>query len=289
MAMKTFEYKIELFSLESIPTEYYAYQKLKEYPLKSDVVYLAIPWSVLINRKEIASLDIGKIKNCDFTICQHVNYRKILPFLRKSGIRVLFAPHVNGWHANIRVLPFPHYAANGVNPACDKDILYSFIGLDSTKLIRSHLRRQIFSMPHPKDTVIAERQQWHWARESGWGDLSYERQTQERLEYKDILSRSRFSLCPRGYGASTVRFWESLQAGAIPVLISDNMELPKNFNWEKCIIRIKENKVKHILDRIGQIPDEKEKEMRLACLEAYRQFSGIQFTSVIRDYYNEAL
>lgn len=36
--------------------------------------------------------------------------------------------------------------------------------------------------------------------------------------YNEILSRSRFSLCPSGNGYDTYRFWESLCYGAIPIV-----------------------------------------------------------------------
>lgn len=39
--------------------------------------------------------------------------------------------------------------------------------------------------------------------------------------YCDVISQSVFSLCPRGYGATSFRIMESLQYGAIPVYISD--------------------------------------------------------------------
>ena len=71
--------------------------------------------------------------------------------------------------------------------------------------------------------------------------------TQENLDankknkqhYIDILSRSVFSICPRGSNAGSNRFWESIKAGSIPILIADDWVLPE-YDWENTIIRIKE-------------------------------------------------
>lgn len=45
--------------------------------------------------------------------------------------------------------------------------------------------------------------------------------------YAKVLSSSRFTFCPRGYGGSSFRFWEALALGSIPVLIGDLDTRPK--------------------------------------------------------------
>lgn len=50
-------------------------------------------------------------------------------------------------------------------------------------------------------------------------------------EYESYLSsalKSKFLLCPRGYGLNSFRLYEAFQLGCVPVIISDNMFLP----WE---------------------------------------------------------
>ncbi|PWC32576.1 hypothetical protein [Azospirillum sp. TSO35-2] len=44
---------------------------------------------------------------------------------------------------------------------------------------------------------------------------------EERLGYADylrLLGRSRYVICPRGHGVDTLRFWETLAVGAVPVV-----------------------------------------------------------------------
>lgn len=45
-------------------------------------------------------------------------------------------------------------------------------------------------------------------------------------DYCHILARSKYALCPRGYGQSSFRIQEAIDFGAIPVYISDEFILP---------------------------------------------------------------
>lgn len=286
--MEIYEYFTNLFRKDPISTEYCAYLLLKERPLLQNVNYLAIPWVTLINRKILNKLEIGNFRG-GFTICQHADYEEIVPMLIKAGIDILFTPHADREYKNIRILPFPHYAASGSSPAEKKDVFYSFIGVDSSSLIGSGLRGKIFNMHHPENTVIIQRKEWHWARGGILSALFILRRIRERKEYSRILARSRFSLCPRGYGISTIRFWESLGAGAIPVLLADALKLPrvKGVDWNECIVRVEEKDALKIPEILLGIPEEMEKSMKYACLQTYEQFSGENFVRCIRETYNE--
>ena len=63
---------------------------------------------------------------------------------------------------------------------------------------------------------------------------------------------SKFVLCPRGFGLSSVRFFETLAFGRIPVLISDDTKLPleEKIDYDKFIIRVEENDLESIESRI---------------------------------------
>lgn len=66
--------------------------------------------------------------------------------------------------------------------------------------------------------------------------------------FSEIMERNIFSLCPRGYGATSFRICESLQYGAIPVYIFDSPWIPwKNeFNFEDIGILIDKDNIKNI-------------------------------------------
>lgn len=67
-----------------------------------------------------------------------------------------------------------------------------------------------------------------------------------KKEYADIIKRSRFVLCPRGNGVGSIRFFEVLKAGRVPVVLSDDYVLPDGIDWESCTIRIKEKNFQQI-------------------------------------------
>ncbi len=276
-------YRVKDFEHTAVKTEYNAYKLLKEHPI-DNVSYVAIPWVHLIKMRRLNRVPNIKLKGEAFTICQHIRYAQILPHLERIGINVLFTPHASKnkeTYKSIKILPFPFNAVNGINPAPQKDLLYSFIGYNT-----HYTRNEIFTIPTQDNALIKKRSNWHFHQ-----NKTQEEQEQEKKEYQDALARSRFSLCPRGTGAGTIRFWESLQAGAIPVLISDDVCLPEGeIDWDKCIIRIAEEDVDTINDLLNSIPPEKEKEMRENCLKAYTLFSGKNLVRTIREYYaNEAL
>lgn len=51
-------------------------------------------------------------------------------------------------------------------------------------------------------------------------------------DYCNVLARSKYALCPRGYGQSSFRIQEAIEFGAVPIYISDEFILPYN---ERCL------------------------------------------------------
>jgi len=83
-------------------------------------------------------------------------------------------------------------------------------------------------------------------------------------EYCELLSRSVFSLCPRGYGETSFRICESLQYGSIPIYISDKHIIPYGIDFNEYGILIHSDQIADI-ERIlrgltqGQIKDKQER------------------------------
>lgn len=292
-----FECRTDMFPLTAVPTEAMSRELLASDPI-AHVNYAAVPWCELLKAKNVRAAKAIHVDG-GFTICQHIDYQDIIPYCQEIGVDTIFTPHADGvgkpswrdrlrqglrrltaWRRGnhspakpIRVLPFPHVAVNGIEPADRKDLLYSFIGC------RTHASRDaIFDMPTRGDAFVECREQWHF-----YGDEA-DRERDKR-QYQEVLARSRYSLCPRGTGPSTIRFWESLQAGAIPVLFADAMQLPAGFDWDRCVIRIAESDVASSVVQIEQISSQQEAAMRAACLEAYEVFSGENLVRCIRETY----
>ena len=61
--------------------------------------------------------------------------------------------------------------------------------------------------------------------------------------YLSLLMRSKFILCPRGIGTSSWRLFETMKAGRVPVIISDQWVPPEGPSWLECSIRVPESEV----------------------------------------------
>ena len=118
----------------------------------------------------------------------------------------------------------------------------------------------------------------------------------ESNNFKSIISTSYFSICPRGYGPTSFRLYESLALGSIPIYVSDEFILPFNeiIDWNNMAVLIKPNEVKKIPKIIKSILDtEKYNEMLnygQHCFEKYFNFIFISkilnnLTSIITYYY----
>lgn len=284
-AMIIHEYFKDIFAFNALSpknncpmqTETLAYQLLKKFPLTVTINYLAIPWYSVTKRylEQVPTIQL----HGGFTISHGIDFLKIVPTLNKIGINVLFATHTPKHLAfkkvnNVLIVPFPHAPLFIIEPNKKKDLLYSFIGAETHPV-----RKKIFDMKHIKNSVIKRRNKWHPFSEE------YEKYTKE---YSNILSRSRFSLCPRGTGPNSIRFWESLHAGAIPILLSDEMTLPLGFDWTNCFVQIPEKEVDNFKEILKKISPAEEEKMRDRCYNAAKAFSYDNFINPIRIYYNEA-
>jgi hypothetical protein len=76
-----------------------------------------------------------------------------------------------------------------------------------------------------------------------WSEACSRDGNASKADYAEFMRRTRFILCPRGYGVGTARFFETLKAGRVPILISDGYVLPAGIDWQSCAIRIPEAKI----------------------------------------------
>lgn len=63
------------------------------------------------------------------------------------------------------------------------------------------------------------------------------------LEFLKTSAQCTFSLCPRGQGLSSYRFYECMHLSTIPVLFADKAALPYDIDYDEICIRIPESKV----------------------------------------------
>ncbi len=83
--------------------------------------------------------------------------------------------------------------------------------------------------------------------------LSENMRKQRQALYFDMMQRSVATLCPKGFGAQSIRFFETMSCGRIPVLISDDYLLPleNRINYNAFICRLGEDEIGGIRDNLA--------------------------------------
>ena len=145
----------------------------------------------------------------------------------------------------------------------------------------SNIRKRLFDIPAKNDCIIKNSGMWHFEK-SVYSNLQNYKQDTDNSNihktnttlYNTLLLDSRYSLCPSGSGPNSIRLWESLACGSIPIILADTLELPSHELWDKAIIRIKEKDVDTLDNIIRSISYEKEVEMRKCCLQLYKYFKN---------------
>lgn len=271
--------------------------------------FLPVPWATLIDwsahgtgeRKKIAKHWFSKLKKMNlpgsFTVCQHYKYEKIIPTIRKIGCTALFTPHATYNHSikGINILPFPLFAANTPKPIKYKKLLYSFVGASMEHYI-SPIREVILTDNHPDNTAVVRRGKWQFNNEvynqqvTGKSTTEFDTYLaeQNKVYYNRILKNSRYSLCPSGAGPASIRFYESLACGSIPIILADTWKLPvvNGVDWDKCTIRLPENEYYNLRPMLRTIDRRKERSMSESAIKAFKLVSGNNITKCVTDYYS---
>jgi hypothetical protein len=106
--------------------------------------------------------------------------------------------------------PCGYYAVPMHEENAPADLLFSFVGS-----LTHRCRQPLLGVTHPDAIVEVSSAFTFWDR-----SLSDQRR---RRRFREVMSRSMFILCPRGRGTSSIRLYEALAAGRVPVVISDGL------------------------------------------------------------------
>jgi hypothetical protein len=123
-------------------------------------------------------------------------------------------------------IPPPRFSADDLNSAASEaDLLVSFVGSPTHPM-----RRRLFELRHPRGV---------FERVDGFlfHDSSSSRYSERRERFRNLLRRSKFVLCPRGHGTASLRLFETMAAGRVPVVISDDWVAPRGPCWETLSVR----------------------------------------------------
>ncbi len=241
-------------------TEAYAAEQLG-----SAAGYLAFPWASWIDVARDqppppVPLASGPAQQPLATVGQHIEALQHTALLRRCGVTDLFWSHTTTglWHhQGLRIHPFPlypvrcatHPAPAGGVPLQQRRWLYSFQGVYRPELYLTPVRQWILALPRRSDALIESRSEWHFEqavyREQVHGQAAdpqrHAELTAEAGSYATALQQSVFALCPSGSGPNSIRLWEALGYGAIPVILADTLAMPGDPDlWRQAALLVPE-------------------------------------------------
>lgn len=236
-------------------TEAHAYcRAVESMPASPGIAYLAFPWATLIDQiqqgrdpsrlqrvlDDLAILARGYDRVV--TVCQHVFMGLFGSLFREAGVTDIFWAHarkgpVGEGFGDIRITPFPLFPVNSPGPearSVPKRHLFNFVGSRPDQFYMDDARRIIFEeLSDVAGGRVISRNEWHFHQ------TVYEHQIRQTVtstedplanaaaaEYRQVMAESIFVLCPSGTGPNSLRLWEAIDCGAIPVIVSPLYEAP---------------------------------------------------------------
>jgi FkbM family methyltransferase len=187
-------------------------------------IYLPVMWTAYYCGKKVDKESLQRFLNgLDkslkyYTIVQYDD--GILNHLAGIDIKVFSMSGPGDYH--LPLICEPHKEP----PAQHRDIFASFVGR------RTHpIRNEILRLNHPCWQVTDK--------------------VQPMSKYCNTISRSIFTLCPRGYGPTSFRIAEAMQYGSIPVYVSDVFIEPHGIDFNEYGVKIRPGEdIKEILSFI---------------------------------------
>lgn len=229
--------------------------------------YIGISWTTLYcdgKSQHIQSfLDSIPRDKKYFTVCQHDDApQHSLP--PNTLVFSLSQSHRNP--KNLNPIPIPATCSSIPVPEeiLSKDIFASFVG-STTHQIRIDLYNLCRTQPNYYFSV----QQWNPVI------------PQSKLnELTNIMIRSKFALCPRGYGNTSFRMYEAMQLGAVPVYISDDFFLPwsDELNWNEFCVIVDSKNLKNLPSILNSIPEEQINKMANKAKQVYSDYFTLDAT-----------
>ena len=146
----------------------------------------------------------------------------------------------------------------------DKEFLASFVG-SMTHRVRD---KMVDSLKDKPDIYLSTK---------GWDN------TMAVDNVEDFINaslKSKFVLCPRGWGLTSFRLYEAMQLDAVPVYISDKFWTPFTYelNWDDFCVMISEEEIPNLHSILESISDEKYEMMKRKIEEVYENYFTLEGT-----------
>lgn len=95
----------------------------------------------------------------------------------------------------------------------------------------------------------------------------------KKKQFSDNIQQSHFIVCNRGTGNFSMRFYETLAAGRIPILVDTDMQLPLNNVASYKDIIIMEKTIEEVIEKLLFVWENKNIEkMQKDCYEFYKKY-----------------
>lgn len=195
-----------------------------------DFEYCYFNWADAINKKGLpfAQTHIDRFRTMSSNtkrlifVCQHISVDRL-----DWGDSIVFTPHATNEDSFYSI---PHFAINTGNlkPIGARSLKGSFLGSYETHQCRGSLA---VTVGKRNDCFMGDTGKWHFHNEN---------RDANQKQYVEILSDTKVCFCPRGTGPSTIRLWEAMATGCIPLLITDSLKLPLDdeIDWDDLMVRI---------------------------------------------------
>lgn len=309
-------------------TERHAFERMRallpDAPGQYNVAYLGFPFATLVDlhaqlgpshprtRALQARLDalVPQLRRYSrvVSVAQHIRARQFPHLFADAGITDLFWSHcIYGEMAfpeaaAMRLRPFPLYPVQQTSrDASDfgraRRWLFSFVGARATESHLTNVRDLIIEvLGADARGKVVDRDCWHYQRIVY--DAQVLRKANERepglvnddhsAAYRKIMDESIFSLCPSGSGPNSIRLWEAMLNGSIPVILADTWAAPGPAElWERATVRCAETAeaVAALPDRLARMAADAEelRKMRTALLELARRYGPDGFVTDIAE------
>lgn len=231
---------------------------------QKDIFLIPVDWTTTYIQNNNLPLLQEKILSLDkskkyFVVSQHDD--AVREYLPAGTIKFCAGGNSGGIPIPLVCSPVPEKYQKGQT----KDIFCSFVGS-----ITHPIRQQMVSLLTNNSKYYLSYKQWT------------DKVNSEDLEnFMDITSRSKFTLCPRGYGRNSFRMYEAMQLGSIPVYIYDEdwRAFKDSVNWDEFSVAIHVSQIEKIDTILSSISNDRVKQMSLCCVEYYKDIFSLESMS----------
>lgn len=161
----------------------------------------------------------------------------------------IYASNQTDWYARGRAETSHYMVARRIHwnqaviessSACrDKRFLYSYMGKSS-----STVRKRIVRHYATRHAAVAPVDVWIEATDGQVLDL-VDYTTANQRRYAEVMAASKYVLCPRGWGSSSMRLFEACEMGIAPVILADRWVPVSGVDWSFALF-IAEQRIEEI-------------------------------------------